>query len=178
MNAGAYGGEMKDVVEYSDYYDPATDSFGRFSGDEQGFSYRKSAYSNNENLIILGAAFKLKEGDEEEIRCLMNENMSKRREKQPLEYPSAGSVFKRPVGYFAGQLIEECGLKGKTIGGAMVSEKHAGFIVNTGDASAGDVLSLVGEIQSSVFSTFGVRLMPEVEFFHLSEEEKCRLPIL
>ena len=164
MNAGAYGGEMSDVTVYSDYYDAETDTFGRLSGDEQGFSYRKSAYSNNENLIILGAAFMLKEGNEEEIRCLMNENMSKRREKQPLEYPSAGSAFKRPKGDFAARLIDECGLKGFSVGGAAVSEKHAGFVINKGNATAKDVQELMNKVSDIVFDKFGIRLESEIKY--------------
>ena len=164
MNAGAYGGEMSDVTVYSDYYDPETDTFRRFSGDEQGFSYRKSIYSNNENLIILGAAFKLKEGKEEEIRRLMNENMSKRREKQPLEYPSAGSAFKRPVGDFAARLIDECGLKGFSVGGAAVSEKHAGFVINKGNATASDVKNLMEYVSNKVLEQFGVKLESEIKY--------------
>ena len=164
MNAGAYGGEMSDVTVYSDYYDPETDTFGRFLGDEQGFSYRKSVYSSNEKLIILGAAFKLKEGNEEEIRSLMNENMRKRREKQPLEYPSAGSAFKRPEGDFAARLIDECGLKGFSVGGAAVSEKHAGFVINKGNATAKDVQELMNKVSDIVFDKFGIRLESEIKY--------------
>lgn len=164
MNAGAYGGEMSDVAAYSDYYDPDTDTFGRFSGDEQGFSYRKSIYSVNENLIILGAAFELKAGNKEEIRSAMNENLRKRREKQPLEYPSAGSAFKRPEGDFAARLIDECGLKGFSIGGAAVSEKHAGFVINKGNATAKDVRALMEEVARRVLEQFGVKLESEIRY--------------
>lgn len=164
MNAGAYGGEMSDVVAYSDYYDPESDKFGRFSGDEQGFSYRKSIYSQNEDLIILGAAFKLNEGNEEEIRTVMNENMRKRREKQPLEYPSAGSAFKRPEGDFAARLIDECGLKGFSVGGAAVSEKHAGFVINKDNATAKDVRELMDRVADIVFEKFGIRLESEIKY--------------
>lgn len=164
MNAGAYGGEMKDVVAYSDYYDPIADSFGRFSGKEQKFSYRKSIYSENKHLIILGGAIKLNDGYEGDIRALMNENMQKRRDKQPLEYPSAGSAFKRPENGFAAQMIDECGLKGLSVGGAQVSEKHAGFIINKGGASSADVKSLMNEVADRVFEKFGVRLESEIRY--------------
>ena len=164
MNAGAYGGEMKDVVAYSDYYDPDTDSFGRFFGEEQGFSYRKSIYSENNRLVILGAAIKLSAGNESGIRALMNENMKKRKDKQPLEYPSAGSAFKRPENDFAARLIDECGLKGFSVGGAAVSEKHAGFVINKGGATAADVKNLMKEVADRVFERFGVRLESEIRY--------------
>jgi UDP-N-acetylmuramate dehydrogenase len=164
MNAGAYGGEMKDVVAYSDYYDTKTDSFGRFSGGEQRFSYRKSVYSENKDLVILGAAIKLSEGNESEIRDLMNENMQKRRDKQPLEYPSAGSAFKRPKNDFAARMIDECGLKGYSVGGAAVSEKHAGFVINKGGATSADIKDLMKEVADRVFEKFGVRLESEIRY--------------
>lgn len=164
MNAGAYGGEMGDVIEYSDYYDPVADSFGRFSGGEQKFEYRKSVYSARAELVIIGAALRLREGDEDAIRALMNENMQKRRDKQPIELPSAGSAFKRPTGGFAAQMIDECGLKGLSVGGAAVSEKHAGFVVNMGGATAEDVKILMREVSERVFERFGVRLESEIRF--------------
>ena len=164
MNAGAYGGEMSDVTVYSDYYDPVTDSFGRFSGDEQCFAYRKSVYSEREELVILGAAVELRKGNEDEIRAVMNENMRKRREKQPLEYPSAGSAFKRPTVGFAAQMIDECGLKGFSVGGAAVSEKHAGFVINKGNATARDVKELMRIVADKVYERFGVRLEREIRY--------------
>ena len=164
MNAGAYGGEMRDVVEYSDYYDPITDSFGRFYGAEQELAYRKSVYSSRDELIILGAALRLRPGDGDAIRTLMNENMQKRRDKQPLDLPSAGSAFKRPACGFAAQMIDECGLKGLSVGGAAVSEKHAGFIVNKGGATASDVKTLMKEVAERVFDRFGVRLESEIRY--------------
>ncbi len=164
MNAGAYGGEMKDVTVYSDYYDPKTDTFGRSSGDEQKFSYRKSIYSENQELVILGAAIKLNNGNESDIRAIMNENMKKRRDKQPLEYPSAGSAFKRPENDFAARLIDECGLKGYSVGGAAVSEKHAGFVINKGGATSADVRKLMSEVEERVFEKFGVRLESEIRY--------------
>lgn len=166
MNAGAYGGEIKDVTVYSDYYDPGTDTFGRFSGDAQGFSYRKSVYSENQELVILGAAIKLNSGNESDIRALMNENMKKRRDKQPLEYPSAGSAFKRPENDFAARLIDECGLKGFSVGGAAVSEKHAGFVINKGGATSADVKKLMNEVADRVFEKFGVRLESEIKYIY------------
>lgn len=164
MNAGAYGGEMGDVVEYSDYYDPESDTFGRFFGDEQSFSYRKSVYSVRDSLVILGAALRLREGDAVAIRALMNENMQKRRDKQPLDLPSAGSAFKRPKNGFAAQMIDECGLKGLSVGGAAVSEKHAGFVVNKGGATANDVKTLMQEVSDRVLERFGVRLESEIRY--------------
>ena len=163
MNAGAYGGEMKDVTLYSDYYDPAADRVGRFSGDEQEFSYRKSVYCRRDDLVILGAAISLKRGNESDIRALMSENARKRREKQPSE-PSAGSTFKRPENRFAAQMIDECGLKGYTLGGAAVSEKHAGFIVNKGGATSKDVKELMEYVADRVFERFGIRLEKEIRF--------------
>ena len=164
MNAGAYGGEMSDVVVFSDYYDPDTDTFGRFSGDEQKFSYRESIYSHNEKLVVLAAALGLKEGNADEIKRVMNENMQKRRDKQPLEYPSAGSAFKRPAIGFAAQMIDECGLKGESVGDAAVSEKHAGFVINKGNASAEDVKSLMERVQKCVFEKYGVMLESEIRY--------------
>ena len=164
MNAGAYGGEMKDVTVYSDYYDSRTDTFGRFSGEEQRFSYRKSVYSENKDLVILGAAIKLKSGNEEDIRAVMNENLKKRKDKQPLEYPSAGSAFKRPPNDFAARMIDECGLKGFSVGGAQVSEKHAGFVINKGGATSADVKKLMSEVSDRVYEKFGVRLESEIRY--------------
>ncbi len=164
MNAGAYGGEMKDVTVYSDYYDPRNDAFGRFSGEEQRFSYRKSVYTENKDLVILGAAIKLKSGNEEDIRAVMNENLKKRKDKQPLEYPSAGSAFKRPPNDFAARMIDECGLKGFSVGGAQVSEKHAGFVINKGGATSADVKKLMSEVSDRVYEKFGVRLESEIRY--------------
>jgi UDP-N-acetylmuramate dehydrogenase len=164
MNAGAYGGEMKDVVIYSDYYDPNTDTFGRFEGETQEFSYRESVYSKRKDLIILGAALLLKNGSEAEIRQKMDENMQKRREKQPLEFPNAGSAFKRPQIGYAAQMIDECGLKGLSVGGAQVSEKHAGFIINKNNATAKDVKDLMNEVKARVLDRFGVMLETEIRY--------------
>ena len=160
MNAGAYGGEMKDVLVECRHID-SDGNFGSLKGDELGLAYRTSAYEHN-GYIITTLVMKLSKGNKNEIRAKMQELLQRRKDKQPLEYPSAGSTFKRPEGFFAGALIEECGLKGYSVGGAQVSEKHAGFVINKGDATAEDVLSLIKYIQDKVFSEKGVMLEPEV----------------
>lgn len=160
MNAGAYGGAMSDVVTGSLAYDTELGKTVEIT--EHGFGYRESIYMSNRSLVCLEARVHLVCGDEEEIRAKMQQNMSSRREKQPLEFPSAGSYFKRPEGHFAGKLIEDCGLKGESVGGAAVSEKHAGFIINLGGATADDVLLLEEKIRERVLSRFGVTLEREV----------------
>lgn len=160
MNAGAYGGEMKDVLVECRHID-SNGNFGSLRGEELGLAYRTSAYEHN-GYIITTLVMKLTKGNKDEIRAKMQELLQRRKDKQPLEYPSAGSTFKRPEGYFAGALIEECGLKGYSVGGAQVSEKHAGFVINKGDASAKDVLDLIKYIQDKVLSEKGVMLEPEV----------------
>lgn len=162
MNAGAYGGEMKDVVVEVNHIDRDGNT-GSFSGDELKFGYRRSAYTNTD-LIITSLVLKLQKGNKDEIEATMTETMAKRVDKQPLEYPSAGSVFKRPEGYFAGALIEQSGLKGKRIGGAMVSEKHAGFIINYDSATTTDVINLIKHCQETVYDKFGVNLETEIKF--------------
>lgn len=163
MNAGAYGGQIQDALVSSRYYNAETDTYGEFNGVEHDFSYRKSVYNTSGGrLAVLDASFLLGDGNEEKLTQTMNDFMSRRREKQPLEYPSAGSVFKRPEGCFAGQLIEECGLKGYSFGGAQISEKHAGFIINRGGATAKDVLSLVEYIKETVLKKYGVELECEI----------------
>lgn len=165
MNAGAYNGEASQVVASSMAYDDLTGEVRMISREEHNFGYRTSVYSQNrDRLIVLSAEFELKEGDSAAIWETMQDLMRRRREKQPLEYPNAGSVFKRPQGYFVGKLITDAGLKGYTIGGAQVSEKHAGFIVNIGGATAEDVLRLVEHIQKTVQSQFGVMLECEINF--------------
>ncbi len=161
MNAGAYGPEMKDVVEFVRYMDK-NGEIHRISSAECDFGYRKSVFTNSEN-IILDCTLKLKEGDKEEIRKLMNELTQRRNSKQPVDKASAGSVFKRPEGYFAGGLIEEAGLKGYSVGAAQVSEKHAGFIINNGGAKADDVLQLIKHIESTIYEKNGVMLETEVK---------------
>lgn len=162
MNAGAYGGEMKHIVESVHILT----SDGRqkvLSGEEMKFAYRHSAVQE-EGSIILSAELLLQRGDKEEIHARMQELAVRRREKQPLEFPSAGSTFKRPEGYFAGKLIMEAGLPGFQIGGAQVSEKHCGFIVNVGGASARDIVSVIRHVQDTVMKKYAVMLEPEVRF--------------
>lgn len=161
MNAGAYGGEMKDVLVSCEHIMP-DGKIESYSDDELGLGYRHSAYSDSDKLI-LSLTLKLEKGDKSEIKAKMDELMAKRREKQPLEYPSAGSTFKRPEGYFAGALIEQCNLKGYKIGGAQVSEKHAGFVVNVGGATASDVMAVIDHCRKTVLQKTGVTLEPEVK---------------
>ena len=159
MNAGAYGGEMKDVIVESYYLD---ENLEEKVCTEHEFSYRHSVYTEN-NYVVTGAKIRLEEGNAIEIGEEMAALAKKRREKQPITMPSAGSVFKRPEGYFAGTLIEEAGLKGYRIGGAEVSTLHAGFIVNVGDATCKDVLDLIAHIQKTVYDKNGVMLETEVK---------------
>lgn len=162
MNAGAYGGELKDVVVSVDCLDEQG-NVKTLTNDELHFSYRHSIFSENKNLIILGAKFKLFKSELKLIEDKMNENNLARQTKQPLEYPSAGSVFKRPEGYFVGKLINDSNLKGVSVGGAQVSEKHAGFIVNKDNATCNDILGLIELIKATVNEKFGVLLETEVE---------------
>ncbi|MEF2770318.1 MAG: UDP-N-acetylmuramate dehydrogenase [Acutalibacteraceae bacterium] len=160
MNAGAYGGEMKDVLLNSEYV--STDgTSGEIDNEAMELSYRHSAYENS-NLVITAASVRLAPADRNEIKSTMNDILARRKEKQPLEYPSAGSTFKRPEGNFAGALIEQCGLKGVSVGGAQVSEKHAGFIINRGGATAADILSLIKHVQARVKAQTGVSLETEI----------------
>lgn len=165
MNAGAYGGEMKHVIETVVLLDP-NEGIRVLSGKEMQFGYRRSLLNDLPDAIVLGASVKLTPGDPETIRESMRELMTKRKTSQPLEWPSAGSTFKRPVGYFAGTLIDQCGLKGLCVGGAQVSEKHAGFVVNKGGATYADVTELIRQVQERVFKEKGVRLEPEVKIIH------------
>jgi len=161
MNAGAYDGEMKQVIIES----LCIDKEGRYitlRGDEHNFSYRHSRMQD-EDLICLKVKLKLNRGNKEEIKAKMAELSARRREKQPLTYPSAGSIFKRPPGAFAGKLIDDCGLRGYRIGGAQVSDKHCGFIINTGNATASDVLALIKHVQETVYKNFGKLLELEVK---------------
>ena len=160
MNAGAYGGEMSHVLSQVTAWLPDR-GLCRMTRDELALAYRHTYFTDHDG-VVLGATLQLQNGVEAEIRAQMEDFIGRRREKQPLEYPSAGSVFKRPEGHFAGALIEQCGLKGLTIGGAQVSEKHAGFIINVGDATCADVLALIAEIQNIVLAKTGVQLEPEV----------------
>lgn len=163
MNAGAYGGEMKDVLVKCEHIDENM-HLSSFSDDELKLGYRKSVYTDSSN-IITSLTLKLKKADYNEIKAKMDKNLFKRKDKQPLEYPSAGSTFKRPEGYFAGALIEECGLKGYSVGGAQVSEKHAGFVINKNHATSNDVLNLIRHIQDTVYKNKGVLLETEVKIF-------------
>ena len=163
MNAGAYGGEMKDVVADVTYVDPKLEKAVTIPAEECGFGYRESVFKGTD-LIITGCTLKLREGDRDEIRGVMNDLSARRSEKQPLDKPSAGSTFKRPIGYFAGTLIQDSGLKGCRIGGAEVSCKHSGFIVNVGGATAKDVTELIEHVRAEVKAKFGVELEPEVRF--------------
>lgn len=160
MNAGAHGSDMSQIIEYTDALDVNNGERIRIFDNKYG--YRKSIYLENSNLYCLGVSICLKQGDKEEISARMRENLEKRRCSQPIELPSAGSYFKRPEGDFAGRLIEECGLKGERVGGAEVSAKHAGFIVNVGGATFYDVLALEKIIKERVMSRFGIMLCREV----------------
>ena len=162
MNAGAYGGELKDIVVSARVLD-ADGNIKDRSLEELDLSYRHSAVQENGD-IVLSVTMELQKGDPAEIKAEMDELKRKRVEKQPVEYPSAGSTFKRPEGYFAGKMISDSGLKGRSRGGAQVSEKHAGFIINTGDATASDVRGLIDEVSETVYRDSGVRLVPEVRF--------------
>lgn len=164
MNAGAYGRCMADICVTSEFYDLETDTVGAFEGEEHAFANRTSVYEKNPRYVILGARLSLVKGDRAAIEEKMRELAARRRASQPLDLPSAGSVFKRPEGYFAGKLIEDSGLKGLRIGGAEVSQKHAGFIVNRGGATAADVRALVEEIRARVLAACGVELECEIRF--------------
>ena len=162
MNAGAYGGEMKQVVESVLVMDIQGEIL-ELSGESMEFGYRTSIIKNRP-FIVLEVCLKLEQDNKERIASDMEELAQKRREKQPLEYASAGSTFKRPEGYFAGKLIMDAGLRGYSIGGAQVSDKHCGFVVNTGRASATDVAEVISEVQERVKDKFGVSLETEVIF--------------
>lgn len=161
MNAGAYGGEMSQVLTEVNAWIPER-GVCTMTPDELALSYRHSWFSDHEG-VVLGARLRLQHGDESAIRGQMEELIRRRKEKQPLNYPSAGSTFKRPEGHFAGALIEQCGLKGASVGGAQVSEKHAGFIINTGNAACADVLGLIKMVQETVLAQTGILLEPEVK---------------
>lgn len=161
MNAGAYGGEIKDVLESVKALIVETGEVKDIDADDLDLSYRHSVFTDTGD-IVLSATFRLEPGDKDDIDEKMRDYTEKRNSKQPLQYPSAGSFFKRPEGYFAGKLIQDAGLKGLTVGGAQVSEKHSGFIINTGDATATDIIDLMHLVQNTVFDKFGVMLEPEV----------------
>ena len=162
MNAGAYGGEIKDVLLWAEVLTPEGD-FIRMTPEELDLSYRHSIVFER-GYIVLSACFCLKEGRREDILSGMEDLAQRRKSKQPLEFPSAGSTFKRPEGYFAGKLIQDAGLKGYTVGGAQVSEKHSGFVINRGGAEACEVAFLIRQVRKKVAARFGVLLEPEVRF--------------
>lgn len=161
MNAGAYGGELKDAVVWVEALDE-TGKVRRIAARDCEFSYRRSIFCRRP-LFITAVCFELKPGEAAEIRAAMEDFARRRREKQPLEYPSAGSTFKRPESCFAAALIDQCGLKGLQVGGAQVSGKHAGFVVNVGNATAADVLAVMEQVKTAVAAQTGVTLEPEVE---------------
>ncbi len=162
MNAGAYGGEMSQAVVSCEYVTSLGEK-GSIDASEMQLGYRKSIFRSN-GMIITSVKFRLKTGEKEKISALMNDFMDRRKSKQPLEYPSAGSTFKRPEGYFAGALIEKNNLKGVTVGGAEVSQKHAGFLINTGGATCDDVKKLMELVKETVLKADGVALEQEVIF--------------
>lgn len=161
MNAGAYGGEIKDCIVSATVLGEEGD-IRQVDNSELELGYRTSIIQK-QGYIVLDAVFRLRKGKKEEILQYMRELNARRREKQPLEYASAGSTFKRPEGHFAGKLIEEAGLRGYRIGDAQVSEKHCGFIINRGNATAAQVVRLIGEVQQKVFEKTGIKLEPEVK---------------
>lgn len=161
MNAGAYGGEIKDMLIKSVYLSE-NGEIKELSAREHDFGYRKSVFMKNGG-IVLSSSFSLKDGNKDEIKAVTAELLKKRNDKQPLNYPSAGSTFKRPEGYFAGKLIEDSGLKGFSVGDAQVSEKHCGFVINKGNASAADIIKLIEHIRKTVFEKFKVELNTEVK---------------
>lgn len=169
MNAGAYGGEIKDVVESVTALTPEGE-LKQFTAPDFAFGYRHSVFQEN-GAVIVAVDLCLAPGDREKSFQQMREIQGKRREKQPLEYPSAGSTFKRPPGYFAAALIDGAGLKGFTVGGAQVSEKHAGFVINKGGATAADVLNLMKAVSDRIYAAHGVHLEPEIKIIGEEEEE-------
>ena len=160
MNAGAYNGEIKNVITQAEVLD-REGNIKTLDKEQLSFDYRKSNIME-QGYIVLSAVFTLEYGDKETIKSTIDDLTARREEKQPLEYPSAGSTFKRPKGYFAGKLIQDCELKGFTIGGAAVSEKHSGFVINKGNATAKDVLDVISHVQETVMQKFGVKLETEV----------------
>ena len=160
MNAGAYGGELKQVISSVKMLDE-TGKIVELSNEEMAFGYRTSIVKKKPHIVV-EVTLQLRSGKQEDILAVMEDLAFRRRDKQPLEYPSAGSTFKRPEGYFAGELIMKSGLRGYRVGGAQVSEKHCGFVINTGDATAKDVLQLMDHVKNTVKATFGVELEPEV----------------
>ena len=161
MNAGAYGGQMADIVVRTHYLD-GEGKIGTIEGDAHRFGYRESVFKSNPDWIVLSSELRLSPDSADVIREKMQDYAQRRRDKQPLEFPSAGSTFKRPEGYFAGKLIQDSGLMGYTVGGAQVSKKHAGFLINRGGATCADMLALIEHVQQTVLKNFGVELHCEV----------------
>lgn len=170
MNAGAYGGEMKDIVTAVQLMDQNGNLLEK-PGEEMEFGYRHSIVEE-EGYIVIGATLTLQEGRQEDITAKMEELAEARKTKQPLEHPSAGSTFKRPEGYFAGKLIQDAGLRGYSVGGAQVSEKHCGFVINKGGATAADVIQLITEVKQTVYDKFHVELEPEVRLMGIGQERE------
>ena len=162
MNAGAYGGEMKDIVSSTTYLDEDL-NLKTISNSENEFGYRSSIFIKYDKYIIINSSIKLKKGNLEEINKVMLENSNSRMEKQPINYPSAGSTFKRGEGYITAKLIDEAGLKGYNIGDAYISEKHAGFIINKGNATAKDICSLIEYVKNTIHEKFGIKLDLEIK---------------
>ena len=164
MNAGAFGSELSDVLVSASLYDTANDRRLTLDRDALELSYRHSRLANEKTLICLSATLFVKRGNGELIRAKMNDFKNRRMSTQPYDMPSAGSFFKRPEGYFAAKLIDDCGLKGYRVGNAEVSQKHAGFIVNLGGATSADVLALAQQVEKVVFERYGVLLEKEVKY--------------
>lgn len=163
MNAGAYGGEIRFVVEAVEYYDPISNQLGKLTSEECQFGYRSSIFNKHPSWIVLNTSFHLQHGEKDAIHLKMQEILSKRVASQPLDMPNAGSTFKRCDGYIISKLIDEAGLKGTSIGGAEVSRKHAGFIVNTGKATTKDVCDLIAKIKSIIFEKHGIEIKEEIQ---------------
>ena len=170
MNAGAYGGEIKDVLQSVECVDKQGKLY-TMNADELDLSYRHSVFHDNGH-IVTKAVFKLSKADKDEILAKMNDLMNRRKEKQPLDYPNAGSTFKRPVGQFAGKLIQDCGLKGFSVGGAKVSEKHSGFVINYNNATCEDVKNVIEQVQKIVQKETGYFLECEVKIIPYNEERE------
>ncbi len=162
MNAGAYDGEIKNIVSESTYLDTADGTLHTLTAEDHEFGYRESIYRRHPEWIIVSSVFSLQNGDKAEISAKMEDFMQRRISKQPLEYPSAGSVFKRYPGRYTAQMIDEAGLKGVSVGGAQVSEKHAGFIINTGNATSKDVNTLIDIIQKTIEDKYQIRIECEL----------------
>lgn len=178
MNAGAHGTEIGARLENAVLFSPTTGVARAFSQEELSFSYRYSLLQQRSELVLLEATFRGVSEDPKRIKAQIAEVVRRRRQTQPLDMPSAGSIFRRPCHGEIWRMVDACGLRGLMIGDAQISEKHAGFIVNRGHARTADVCRLIACMHTNIYRSFGVRAVPEVVFFHLSEEEKCHLPML